>query len=154
MPSSRLSSNFHALPPWDTREALGSLSLCLPGDCRVLCLSSSWLTYATLLIVPSSHAGTHDRVSSQTPSKQDRGPPSLHFFLQSVSGLYHVLMSLEFQLQEKRVLSEAKRLASCLCFLYFLSALTQTQQHKTTDSFCGSAIQAQDSQMPLAQDPS
>lgn len=89
----------------------------------------------------------------QTRHKQDRGPLSLHFF-SSVSGLYHVLISLKSQLQKKRVLSEAKRLASCLCFLSVLNALTQTQQLKTTDSFCGSAIQAQARQLLLAQDPS
>lgn len=41
-----------------------------------------------------------------------------------------------------------------LLSLSLSSALTQTQQLKTTESFCGSAIQAQASQLLLAQDPS
>lgn len=79
-------------------------------------------------------------MSSQTHGEQDRVPLFLHFLPQSVSGLNHLLISPEFQPQEKSVVSEARILASSLCFLSFLGTLTQTQQLKTTDSFCGSAI--------------
>lgn len=120
------------MPLWGYQGSSGC-SLCLTGDCRLLSVPLLADTCHTS-DCPSSRAGTRDRVSFQTWRKQDRGPLSLHFFLQSVSGLYHVLISLELQPQEMRVLSEAKRLASCLCFLSFLSALTQTQQLKTSVS--------------------
>lgn len=137
------------MPLWGHQGSSG-LPLCLPGDCRMLCLSPSWLTHATLLIVPPL---MQEHVTG-CPFRHGVNRTEVLFPYIFFSNRSVVSPCLDFPgVPTPRDEGTFKPKDWLPAFAFsFLSALTQTQQLKTTVS-CGSAIEAQDSQCLLLRIP-